>query len=72
MRAIFTTRGTTESVIASLIAGFVTVLLLQPGVAAKLELPEVLQHVAFPFQLCVGTLVAFLVAVAPKGRTETA
>lgn len=68
--AIFTRRGTTGSVIASLIAGFITVLLLQPAIAAALGLPEMLQGLAFPFQLCVGTAVAFLVAVG-RGRRET-
>lgn len=66
--AIFTRRGTTGSVIASLIAGFITVLLLQPAIAAALGLPEMLQGLAFPFQLCVGTAVAFVVAVGPGGR----
>ncbi|MBX3563640.1 MAG: sodium:solute symporter [Sphingomonas sp.] len=67
---IFTRRGSTASVIASLIAGFVTVLLLQPAIAASIGLPEVLCHLAFPFQLCLGTAVAFLVAAVPAGRAS--
>lgn len=70
--AIFTARGTTGSVIASLIAGFVTVLLLQPGIAASMGLPEMLRHLAFPFQLCIGTGIAFLVAAAPAGGRVSA
>ncbi|RYE03713.1 MAG: sodium:solute symporter [Sphingomonadales bacterium] len=66
--AIFTSRGSVASVIASLIAGFVTVLLLQPAIANAIGLPDALRHLAFPFQLCAGSAVAFLVAVAPKGR----
>jgi SSS family solute:Na+ symporter len=68
LTAIFTRRGTTGSVIASLIAGFVAVLLLQPAIATALGLPPVLRHLAFPFQLCLGTAIAFLVAAAPAGR----
>jgi len=68
LAAVFTRRGSTGSVIASLIAGFIAVLLLQPAIAAALGFPDVLSHLAFPFQLCLGTAVAFLVAVIPAGR----
>lgn len=65
--AVFTRRGTTGSVIAALIGGFMTISLLQPSVAGALGLPAALRHLAFPYQLCVGTLVAFLIAAAPRG-----
>jgi len=65
--AVLTPRGNSTSVIASLIAGFVTVLLLQPAIAATVGLPGALTHLAFPFQLCIGTAIAFLVAIAPRG-----
>eukprot|EP01037_Dinobryon_pediforme_P036354 gene36354-43260_t len=65
--ALFTGRGTTGSVIAALIVGFVTVLLLQPGIASAIGLPGVLHSLSFPFQLCIATPVAFLVCVAPAG-----
>jgi Na+/proline symporter len=68
LTAVFTPRGTSASVIASLIAGFVTVLLLQPAIATAIGLPEALRHLAFPFQLVIGTLIAFLVAAAPRGN----
>ncbi|MFL9839728.1 sodium:solute symporter [Sphingomonas sp. ST-64] len=61
--AIFTRRGTTASVIAALITGFITVLLLQPFTFGPPGL-------AFPYQLCIGTLVATLVAAIPRGRRE--
>ncbi len=67
--AVLTPRGTANSVIASLIAGFVTVSLLQPAIATAIGLPEALRHLAFPFQLCIGTAMAFLVAIAPRGRS---
>ena len=67
--AVLTRRGTAMSVIASLIAGFVTITLLQPIVAAAIGLPAPLLHLAFPFQLCIGTAVAFLIAIAPGGAS---
>jgi len=66
--AVLTPRGTSASVIASLIAGFATITLLQPAIAAAIGLPSPLLHLAFPFQLCVGTAVAFVVAIAPSGK----
>ena len=60
--AVFTTRGTSGSVIAALIGGFATVVLLQPIVTGGLGL-------AFPFQLCIGTLVAALICAVPRGAS---
>ena len=68
--AVLTSRGTSTSVIASLIAGFVTIILLQPTIAAAIGLPAPLLHLAFPFQLCIGTAIAFLVAIAPRGEVS--
>ncbi|MEG3181920.1 sodium:solute symporter family transporter [Sphingomonas sp. LT1P40] len=59
--AVFTGRGNSASVIAALIAGFVTVLLMQPWLIGQTGL-------SFPYQLCIGTLVAALVAAIPAGR----
>ncbi len=64
---LFTTRGTTGSVIAGLIAGFLTVLLLQPWIAAGIGLPGVLTKLSFPYQLCIGSLIAGLVCALPRG-----
>lgn len=64
--AVLTPRGNATSVIAALIAGFVVVLLLQPAIATAIGLPAMLCHLAFPFQLCIGTAIAFLVAIAPR------
>ena len=65
--ALFTSRGTVNSVIAALILGFVTVLLLQPGIAHIIGMPLMLSGLSFPFQLCIATLVAFVVCVLPAG-----
>lgn len=62
--AVFTARGTTGSVITALLAGFATVSLLQPAIARAIGLPAPLTALAFPFQLCIGTLVAFLICIA--------
>jgi Na+/proline symporter len=64
MVALFTRRGAGWSAIAALAAGFLTILLLQGYVIELLHLPEVLKRLAFPWQLCIGTLVAFLTCVA--------
>lgn len=69
--AIFTGRGTTGSVIAALLGGFVVVLLLQPGIAKAIGLPSALTGLAFPFQLCIATFAAFLICAAPAGRSRT-
>ncbi len=70
--AIFTNRGSTGSVIASLIIGFVTIALFQPFLVDQLGLPALMKHISFPYQLCIGTAVATIVcalgapAAAPR------
>ncbi len=61
--AVFTKRGSSASVIAALAAGFITILFFQPYVVDSFGLPAVLKTIAFPWQLCVGTLVATLVCL---------
>ncbi len=70
--ALFTTRGSSGSVIAALIGGFMTVLLLQPYIVAALGLPEAMGQLAFPWQLCIGTLVSVLICCCgnQRGRRE--
>ncbi|WP_380786409.1 sodium:solute symporter [Sphingomonas sp. R86521] len=68
--ALFTRRGTTGSVIAALLVGFAVIVLLQPGIARAIGLPAMLTGLAFPFQLCIGTLIAFLVCAAPAPKRE--
>ena len=62
--ALFTTRGSTASVIAALLTGFVTVSLLQPFAFGSTAL-------AFPYLLCIGTGAAALVAAIPGGKKST-
>lgn len=56
--AVFTQRGSSTSVIAALIAGFLTILAFQGYVVDSLGLPSAMKTVAFPWQLCIGTAVA--------------
>jgi solute:Na+ symporter, SSS family len=71
--AVFTKRGSSASVIAALIAGFVTIFLFQGFVADALGLPAAIKSIAFPWQLCVGTAVAACVCMTgqPKQQNET-
>jgi Na+/proline symporter len=66
--AVFTRRGSTGSVIAALIAGFATILLMQAYVVDSLGWPAAIKSIAFPWQLCIGTAVAFCVCVAGQQR----
>ncbi len=68
--ALFSRRGSTNSVIAALIAGFVTVACCQPYIAAALGLPEWLGKLAFPWQLCIGAAVATLICNIPAGERQ--
>ena len=64
--AVFTSRGSTAGVIAALVGGFVTVLLLQPWMGLGLMV------LAFPYQLCAGTVVATVLAAVPGGKRVAA
>ncbi|MEL6497114.1 MAG: sodium/solute symporter [Planctomycetota bacterium] len=75
--ALLTTRGSTRSVIASLVIGFVLVLSMEEAVwTAALgddgAMPEWLRYVvslAFAWKLTAAAAVSFTVAVLPKGRS---
>ena len=67
--ALFTRRGSSASVIAAFVAGFLTVLAFQPVMIDMLGLPAALRGVAFPWQLVLGSVVAAVVcAIAPGKR----
>ena len=69
--AVFTTRGSALSVCAALAAGFVVILLLQPYVADRIGLPTTLRRLAFPWQLCLGTAVSFLVCLTGRSGPQS-
>ena len=66
--ALFSSRGSSASVLAAFAAGFLTVLAFQPYVIDALGLPLALKAVAFPWHLCLGTAVAALVCWAAPGK----
>ncbi len=70
--AVFTRRGSTRSVIAALLAGFCTILLMQAYVVDALGWPPEIKTIAFPWQLCIGTAVAFCVCVAGQQPVKRA
>lgn len=70
--ALFTRRGSSASVIAALAAGFVTVLAFQPWLIDAAGLPAAWKGIAFPWQLCLGSAVAFLVAISGRARSAPA
>ncbi|MEC4594936.1 MULTISPECIES: sodium:solute symporter family transporter [Nitrospirillum] len=69
--ALFTNRGSSVSVMVALAGGFLVVLALQPAVARALSLPAGLQNLAFPWQLCVGTLAAFAICACGRAVRQT-
>lgn len=64
--ALFTRRGNSTSVVAALVAGFVAVLAQQHYVVDALGLPSGWKLLSFPWQLCIGTAIAFLVCLIGK------
>jgi solute:Na+ symporter, SSS family len=66
--ALFTNRGSSASVIAALIGGFVVILAFQGMVIDGLGLPDAMRDIAFPWQLCIGTLAATLICMLGRQR----
>ena len=67
---LFTRRGSTASVIAALAVGFFTILLQQHYVVDSLGLPAMMKSLAFPWQLCIGTVLAFLTCIAGSSKEK--
>ncbi|HEX2764248.1 MAG TPA: sodium:solute symporter [Allosphingosinicella sp.] len=63
LTALFTRRGSSASVIAALATGFIAIGLQQAYIVDALGLPAAWKSLAFPYQLCVGTAVAFATCV---------
>lgn len=64
--ALFTRRGSSASVIAALVTGFAVIFVQQAWVVDQLGLPAAWKVLAFPWQLTIGALFAFLVAIAGR------
>lgn len=62
--ALFTRRGNSRSVTAALLTGFGVTLVLQPYVLQQISPTLAALDLGFTWQLCLGSLVAFLVCVS--------
>lgn len=67
---LFTRRGNATSVGMALLAGFLVTLAQQPWMIAMVSGDESAVSVAFPWQLCLGTLVSFAVCCLGKPAAE--
>jgi Na+/proline symporter len=65
---LFTKRGSTASVICALATGFIAIALQQNYVVDMLGLPASWKSLAFPYQLCLGTAVAFATCLMGNRR----
>ena len=63
---LFTQRGSAASVIAALATGFLAIALQQSYIVDMLGLPASWKGLAFPYQLCLGTAVAFATCLLGK------
>jgi SSS family solute:Na+ symporter len=70
--ALFTRRGSSVSVICALGTGFLAIALQQAFIVDTLGLPPSWKGLAFPFQLCLGTAVAFVTCAAGKQAPASA
>lgn len=66
--AVFTDRGSSDSVIAALVAGFATILVQQSYVVDALGLWVQLKSLSFPWQLLIGVGVSICVCMAGANR----
>jgi SSS family solute:Na+ symporter len=65
---LFTSRGSSRSVMWALATGFLAIALQQSYIVDVLYLPPSWKTLAFPFQLCVGTAIAFATCVLGNQR----
>lgn len=66
--AILTKRGSTASVITAMFIGFGVTALLEPAIGQPLGIPAGLVGLAFPWKICIGAIIAFLVAAMGNNR----
>lgn len=69
--ALFTQRGSENSVLAALIVGFIATLLMQPYVQTLYLSPEQQFDLAFTWKLCIATFIATLVCLLGKRNIKT-
>ena len=68
--ALFTQRGNSTSVLVALIARFTITLLFQPYVQDTINLSWFKLDLAFPYQLCIATLISFICCYMGAPRKE--
>lgn len=68
--AIFSNRGSPQSIVAALVVGFVVIVAQQPYVIDIVGLPAELKTLSFPWQLIIGAAIASLVCMAGGNRQE--
>jgi hypothetical protein len=66
--ALFTRRGSSRSVIWALATGFLAIAVQQSYVVDMVGLPVTWKSLAFPFQLCIGTALAFATCLLGSQR----
>ncbi|MFT6735147.1 MAG: SSS family solute:Na+ symporter [Polaribacter sp.] len=69
--ALFTNRGNENSVFTALIAGFISTLFFQSYIQDMIDIDFLKFDLAFPYQLCIATLIAFLICFAGKPDLKT-
>ncbi len=70
--AVFTRRGSSFSVSAALIAGFLTILFQQSYIVDSLNLPPLMKSLSFPWQLLIGAGISIAVCMAGKDTAAQA
>lgn len=70
--ALFTNRGSSASVVWALATGFVAIGLQQAYIVDMLGLPAAWKALAFPYQLCIGTAVAFFTCLLGRQTPASA
>jgi len=72
--ALYTSRGSSQSVIAALLAGFFAILIQQSYIIDIVGLPEILHSVAFPWKLTIAVIISALVCAmgTPKAKIAEA
>jgi len=68
--ALFTKRGNESSVLIALITGFFCTLFFQTYIQEIINIDALKFDLAFPYQLCIATLLSFLVCFAGKPKQE--
>ncbi|MEL7473981.1 MAG: sodium:solute symporter, partial [Planctomycetota bacterium] len=73
LTALLTKRGSTLSVLAALIVGFLVILALQPNIWTWLNSVVGIEHegvlqIAWPWRLAIGAVLATIICLIPSGR----